>query len=314
MLTLLLTLLPAAFAGMVGGIASGSPAAGLLLCAPGSSCIDEARWLAEHSSEAVTLPVVFFAEALSDPGDSYGTALMHRRAFDDGLAAALAAWATRDLPRTTSQLDAAERELAALSMPVPQQSLFDLYFLRGGVAHERGDAAAPAHFARAVAVAWNRTVRLPTPEGPVAVAYQQAQHRILHAKTGVLALAAPALGGVWNVDGVEVGGQAAALIVLSGAHRVIASVPGKTLFWATTATVDPGTTLPIAAEFPPQLPIDTLADLLRAEAQGATPDAVAHEVLRAWGAQRGVGALRVLYVAGTPFAVSTIAVARGETP
>ena len=82
MLTLLLALLPAAFAGMVGAIAPGTPVVGLLLCAPDSSCIEEGRWLAEHSTEAVAVPTMFFSEALSDPGDTYAADLGHRRSFD----------------------------------------------------------------------------------------------------------------------------------------------------------------------------------------------------------------------------------------
>lgn len=309
LLTLVLTLLPAAHAGMVGAIAPGTPVAGLLLCTEGSACIEEARWLAEHSTESVSLPVMFFNEALSDPGDSHAAALGHRRAFDDALVVALAAWAAGDLDRAAAQLDVADRELAALILPVPQQSLFDLYFIRGGVASSRQEKAASLHFARAAAVAWNRTVTLPTPDGSVAKAYQEAQHRIMHASPGTLVLAAPPEGGVWNVDGVEIGAQAASLTVLPGAHRVIASIAGRARYWAATLSVDPGKSLSVAAAFPPELPIESLADRLREQIAGAPADPLATEVLQAWASQRRVGELRVFYVAGAPFSVTTLTVA-----
>ncbi len=308
MLSLPLTLLPAAFAGMVGAIAPGTPVVGLLLCAPDSSCIEEGRWLAEHSTEAVAVPTMFFSEALSDPGDTYAADLGHRRSFDEAIAGALVAWQSGDLATASARLDVAERELATLTQPAPQQSLFDLYFVRGGVAGLRQEKTAAVWFARAAAVAWNRSVTLPAAVGPSVAAYQAAQHRILHTKPGTLALASPPEGAVWNVDGVEIGAQAATLTVLAGTHRVIAAVPGRARAWATTVEVNPDQTMAFTAEFPPEMPTEALADLVRAQTAGAWTSAPAFAVLQAWARQRQVSELRLFYVSGAPYSLVTLAV------
>ena len=285
---------------MVGGVLPGTPAVGLLLCAPDSPCITEARWMDENVAEAKALPVLFFTEALADTGDSFVATTEDRKAFEVALAAARLAWETGRVDEAAHQLDEAERAVADLSGTIAQQPLFDLYFLRGAVAILAEDKAAASWLARAAAVAWNRTVVLPAQDGPVATAYRDAQHRIMHAKPGKITLAAAERGATWSLDGVEVGAQGGTFTVLPGTHRLVAYVPGKARAWVSTVDVQPEQLVTLVAAFPPEMAIDSLGDALRVAAAGAELDPLAALVLRVWRDERGVREVRVFYVSGSP--------------
>lgn len=295
-----------AVAGIVGGVLPGTPTVGLLLCGPDSPCVEEARWLDEHVAEAKALPVLFFAEALGDSGDAFAVEIDGRKSLETAVGAARVAWDAGHVDEAAHQLDNAERALAALTGVVAQQTLFDLYFLRGAVAVMAEDPAAAGYLARAAAAAWNRTVILPQTEGPVATAYRDAQHRIMHAKPGKIALVAAPAGSVWSLNGVEVG-LGGELTVLSGTHRVVASVPGRALAWVATVAVQPEQIVTVEASFPPQLSADALGDAVRsAAASGAALDPLAASVLRAWQAQRGIRELRLFVVGGEPRTLTTL--------
>lgn len=296
-----------AAAGIVGGVLPGTPTVGLLLCGPDSPCIEEARWLDEHVAEAKALPVLFFAEALADSGDAFAVEIEGRKSLERAVGAARVAWDAGHVDEAAHQLDEAERALAALTGVVAQQTLFDLYFLRGAVAVMAEDKAAAGFLARAAAVAWNRTVLLPQDAGPVATAYRDAQHRIMHAKPGKIALTVAPAGAAWTLNGVEVG-LGGELTVLVGTHRVVAAVPGKALAWVATIAVEPEQIVAVEANFPPQLSADALGDAVRAAAAGAALDATAAVVLRAWREQRGITELRVYVVAGDPRTATPITI------
>lgn len=297
-----------AAAGIVGGVLPGTATVGLLVCDPDSPCVEEARWLDEHVAEAKTLPVLFFAEALGDSGDAFAVEIERSKSLETAVGAARVAWDSGHVDTATHRLDEAERSLAALTGIVAQQTLFDLYYLRGAIAVMAEEKGGGEYLAQAAATAWNRTVVLPQTDGPVATAYRDAQHRIMHVKPGKIALVAAPTGSVWSLNGVEVG-VGGELTVLPGTHRVVAAVPGKALAWVTTVVVKPEQIVTVEASFPPQLSADALGDAVRlAAVSGTALEPLAAAVLRAWREQRGIATLRVYVVGGDPRTMTTLKV------
>ncbi len=191
-----------ALAGMVGEVVPGTARAGLLLCAPGSDCVAESRWYADHPLSS-TLPTMFFSQALADAGDLYARELETRSVFKDALAEARAtAAAEGDASAALSRADAA---LAAATGVIEHQPLFDLAYLHGVEALRRGDTGAQAWFSRAASVAWNREVTLPVVSPAITSAWQAGQHAVLHARRSTVQLAAPPEPATWAVDGVDLG-------------------------------------------------------------------------------------------------------------
>lgn len=292
----MLMVFSAALAGMVGGVVPGRPVVGLLLCAADSPCVEEARWMQENVAAAQAVPVMFFVEALADTGDAYARAVEDKSAFDNAIAAARAAWAAGHVEEAAHQLDLADAAMRRATLDLSQQSLFDLYFLRGAVAIMREDTSAAASLARAAAVAWNRSIELPASTGPVATAYRDAQHRVMHMKPGTLSLSALDAPARWTLNGVEIGSGPATLTVLTGTHRVVASLPGKARSSPFLVEVQPQETVPLAATFPAALSVDALADAVRARFDGTALDPAVVDALRSWSQTRGISSLHLYYV------------------
>ena len=291
-----------ALAGIVGGVPPDAEEVTLLVCAPGSSCAEEARWIDERSAG----PVLLLVEALAAAAEDHAEAGERRRRFDEALARARAEFDARRFVTADTALSDAEALLLEVPGTIPQQALFDLLFLRGATALSRENPQAPGWFAQAAAVAWNRTVVLPVPEGPVAEAYYAAQHALLHAPTGVLLLAEPPTGAVWAIDGIELGNTTAQVVVFPGPHRLTASIPGKARTWVDLVEVRPGVWVSVQARFPPDVEGEAVAEAVRQVFAGGEVDADAVDALSAWVTQRGLVAVTLTLVDGSPFAQRSI--------
>jgi hypothetical protein len=286
-----------ALAGIVGGVPPDADEVTLLLCAPASTCAEEARWIDERAAG----PVLLFVEALATAAEDHAVAAERRRRLDEALSRARAEYDAGRWVTADTALSDAEALLLDVPGPIPQQALFDLLFLRGATALARDNPQSPGWFAQAAAVAWNRTVALPVADGPVASAYHAAQHALLHAPTGTLALAAPPAGAVWALDGIELGAAAAEVQVFPGPHRLTASIPGKARSWVELVEVRPGARVPVEARFAPDLEAEAIAGAIRGVFAGGEVEGGAVDALSAWITQRGLDAVTLAWVDGTPF-------------
>ena len=296
---------------MVGEVPPGATRLGLLACVEGSDCVAEARWYAEHPL-AASLPTLFFAEALADPGDVVAQGQQTRRAFESALAAARAELeAGRDAQAALARAEAAMREATG---ELAQQSLFDLYFLRGVEAQRRGAPESTAWFARAAGVAWTQAVVLPLSDPQAVLGWKDGQHAALHARRSRLRLDAPPPGAHWAIDGVDLGDQAVDVQVFPGPHRLTATAPrgARTLVYLLTMAAD--SEYHAGANFPPEVDLSTVHAAIAAAVAGAPLDAGTRAALDAWASQRGLTELVVAWVDGEPRRLCLLRLAPGSAP
>jgi hypothetical protein len=290
-------LVPAAQAGMVGEVLPGTPRVALLLCAAGSDCVEEARWYADQPA-SMAAPTLFFAEALADPGDVWAKVLASRDTFDKALAAANEA--VRSRRDALATLQSAEAALAEVTGVVPQQALFDLAYLHGADSLRQGRGDHRLWFAKAAAIAWNRSVTLPVEESDVTTAWKAGQHAVLHMQRTSLHLLPAPENAVWAINGVELGSGEIEVQIFPGTHRLTTAVPGRARVWVATLEAQAGQGVTAAANFPPEMGVDALHAAVGASFAGEPLSADAAATLSAWCGQRGIRELSLVWVAHGP--------------
>ncbi len=296
---------------MVGEVPPGATRLGLLACPEASDCVEEARWYADHPL-AASLPTLFFAEALADPGDVQARALETRATFEWAVAEA------RDRVRAgkpaADALRVAEGALIACTGVVAQQVLFDLYFLHGAEALRSGGADSTDWFTRAAAVAWTQQIVLPVDAWRVVDGWKAGQHAALHARRSKLTLVEAPEGATWAIDGVDLGAGARAIEVFPGPHRLTATIPGRARTFVQLVTLGAGENRSVAAAFPPEVDLSTVHGAVAATVSGTPLDADTRAALEAWASQRGLAELVVVWIDGDPRRLCTLALAPGTEP
>lgn len=296
---------------MVGEVPPGATRLGLLACHEESDCVEEARWYADHPL-AASLPTLFFAEALADPGDVHARVLETRATFE---------WAVGEArgrviagQPADAALRVADAALLACTGVIAQQPLFDLYFLHGAEAQRAGSAEATAWFSRAAAVAWTQEVKLPVDDWRLVDGWKAGQHAALHARRAKLSLEAPPEGATWAIDGVDLGAGARAIEVFPGPHRLTATIPGRARTFVQMLTVAAGENRLLVASFPPEVNLATVHGAVAAAVVGTPLDPGTRAALDAWATQRGLAELVVVWIDGNPRRLCTLALPVGAEP
>ncbi|MFZ5478587.1 MAG: PEGA domain-containing protein [Myxococcota bacterium] len=280
-----------ALAGVVTDVPPGETRVGLLVCPTEAPCADDAWRIAELRGER-DRPLLMLDAVLELDGSEWEGGFTQAQRFADAMARARTAWAAKRWGEAEIALADAEGALRRWSGTAPTQDLFDLHYLKGAVALQRGDDP-ETDFRQAVAVAWNRTVTLPV-EDPAAKPYYAVLDRVIADGTGTLSLAEPPDGGAWHLDGVELGRGPARVDVFPGVHRVTVKAEGKLATWKKDVQVFPGAAQEVSAKFSPADDATWVRARLReAFDEGKLPPEVM-KVLSAWCGRKNVTELRIL--------------------
>lgn len=284
----------AALAGMVTSVPPGETRVGLLLCRTEAPCADDGWWIETLPGERARPLLMLDAVLEIDGAEIEGTDTLRDR-FVAAMGRARVAWTAKRWNEAEFALSDADALLRRWSGTVSSQDLFDLAYWRAAVALQKGEDPTD-DLRQAAASAWNREVRLALEDGAVATAYYDELPRLVAGGTGTLRLAAPPLGALWYLDGVELGGNPYEVQVFPGTHRVTAVHADMLRTWKKDVLVARGRTSDVAAAFTEADDPKWVRDQLRAAYTSGTIPKEIKELLSAWCARRNVHELRVLMV------------------
>jgi hypothetical protein len=282
-----------AFAGVVTDVPPGETRVGLLVCPTEEPCAEDV-WRIEKIRSEAERPLLMLDAVLELDGAEWEGPLTLAQHFAEAMARARAAWGAKRWGEAEIALGDAEGALKRWSGTAATQDLFDLHYLKGAVALQRGDDPA-GDFRQAVAVAWNRTVTLPVGD-PASKPYYGVLDAVIAEGTGTLTLAEPPDGGAWYLDGVELGRGPARVSLFAGVHRVTVKADGKLSTWKKDVQVWSGQAQEVSARFSPADDAAWVRARLRDAFDSGSLAPEAMKVLSAWCARKNVTELRVLMV------------------
>jgi hypothetical protein len=265
----------------------------LVLCPRDETCAEELMWL--DAQPALDGPPLQLAEAvleLDSGGWEDGEPL--GAVFEEALERARASLERRHWETADGALQDAERALERWSGLADNQALVDLWLLRGLVRlHQQRDRSAAICFQRAAALAWNRSVTLPSEEPRLAEAWQQAQLELLARPTGRLRLSGSGGGTVLHLDGIALGAPPLEVEVFEGVHRLTATAASGDRSWKRTVTVKAGQTTTAVVLLSQGGGARWAVERLEAALRGEPAPAEVLDLLSDWAGRHGLQWIRI---------------------
>jgi RimJ/RimL family protein N-acetyltransferase len=266
----------------------------LVLCPREETCAEELMWLDAHPSlQGAPLQLAEAVLELDTGGWEGGEPL--GALFEESLERA-----RRDLERghyesADGALRDAERALERWAGLVENQALVDLWLLRGQVRlHQQRDSSARACFSRAAALAWNRSVTLPSDDPALALAWHEAQRALVRQPTGRLRLSGSDRGLTLYLDGVPLGSPPLELELFEGTHRLTAAAADGRGSWKREVTIKPLQTSTALVRLSSGDDSGWITEHLEAAVQGEPAPTEVLDLLSDWAGRHGLQQLRIV--------------------
>ena len=262
------------------------PPAVLVVCPGEDGCAEGLVWL--DGLAELEGAFLHLAEAILDAdAGAWENGAPLAVQFHSAVVRAREAAAGRHWNQAWMGLEDAEHALEKWAGTADNQELFDVAFLRGVVSMGQGHDPSRLHsFQRAAALAWNRSVELPTQDEAVLTAWYTAQETMLAEQVGRLRIVGSAPDAEFYLDGVLLGPPPLEVRVFPGGHRVTAVELEHQREWKRQVVIHSQQTTALSVRF------DRKDDLRWVEAQlagafgGQPVDGAALDLVSDWAARQ----------------------------
>lgn len=266
----------------------------LVVCPREDGCAEELAWLdGQPELEGASLQL---AEGILDidAGAWEGGAPLAQQ-FSEAVSRARDAAAGGHWNQAWMGLEDAEYALERWAGTAGNQELFELAFLRGVVAMGQGSDPARLHsFQRAAALAWNRSVALPTSDEAVLTAWYAAQEAMLAGGVGRLRIVGSAPDAEFFLDGVRLGPPPLEVRVFPGGHRVTAVEQDREREWKRQAVIHSGQTTTLSVRFDRKDDVRWVVAELQGALAGRSVDGAVLELVSDWAAREHHAMVRLV--------------------